>query len=369
MSTDPTRAGSRDDRAAAGGNATRMSDRRPAPGGPPQAADPAEAPKRPGRVRALWARPGVRVGLLVAVALGLAAFYLLYDVPGSLAFAARIRSLTIATMVIVAFAIGTSTVVFHTITQNRILTPSIMGFDSFYGLIVTSTVFLFGAAGLMRADSIVMWLIQVGVMVAFSVFLFTWMFAGKRRSIHLMLLVGIVLGTFFRSLTEWMQRMLDPMDFQIVTDQMFASLTRPNPMLLVFTAIIVLAGAVMLIPLMRKLDVLSLGAPMAIGLGVNHRRVVMTLFLVVSIMVAASTALVGPILFFGLIVANLAYSYAGSFRHVWTLPIAVLLGIICLLGGQIVIEQLLGFQGTLSMVIEFVGGLFFLYLVLRKGAR
>ncbi|MBP2436327.1 iron chelate uptake ABC transporter family permease subunit [Microbacterium amylolyticum] len=324
---------------------------------------------RPGRVRALWARPIVRIALLGVVILALAAFYLLHDVPGSLAFAVKIRSLTIAAMVIVAIAVGTSTVVFHTITQNRILTPSIMGFDSFYGLIVTLTVFLFGTAGFLRADSVMMWLIQVGVMVSFSVFLFTWLFTGKRRSIHLMLLVGLVLGTFFRSLTEWMQRMLDPVEFQIVTDQMFASLTRPNPTLLMFTAVIVLGGVVVLVPLLRTLDVLSLGEPVAVGLGVNHRRVVMTLFFVVSVMVAASTALVGPILFFGLIVANLAYSYAGTFRHEWTLPIAVLLGILCLLGGQVVIEQLLGFQGTLSMVIEFVGGIFFLFLVLRKGAR
>src|SRR5690606_29931696 len=186
--------------------------------------------------------------------------------------------------------------------------------------------------------------------------------------IHLMLLVGIVLGTFFRSFTEWMQRMLDPLDFQVVTDAMFASLTRPDPTLLAFTAVLVVAGCLVLVPLLAKLDVLTLGEPMAVGLGIDHRRLVMLLFLVVSVMVAASTALVGPILFFGLIVANLAYSYAGSFRHRWTLPSAVLLGMVCLLGGQIIIEQLLGWNGTLSTVIEFAGGLFFLYLVLRKGA-
>ena len=95
----------------------------------------------------------------------------------------------------------------------------------------------------------------------------------------------------------------------------------------------------------------------------------MTLFAGVSIMIAASTALVGPILFFGLIVANLAYTYAGTFRHAWTLPVAVLLGMVCLLGGQLVLERAFGHGGTLSTVIDFAGGLFFLYLVLRKGAR
>lgn len=321
-------------------------------------------------LRALWARPAVRLGVLIAVVAAVSVFYLVWGIPPSvLMLGLQIRGMSILSMIVVAAAVGISTVVFHTITQNRILTPSIMGFDSFFGLIVTLTVFAFGSVGFIRSDSYLMWAIQVLVMVGFSVFLFTWMFAGKRRSIHLMLLVGIVLGTFFRSFTEWMQRMLDPIDFQVVTDAMFASLTKPNPTLLLFTAILVAGGIAILLPMLRTLDVLTLGEPAAVGLGVNHRRSVMTLFLVVSVMIAASTALVGPIMFFGLIVANLAYSYAGSFRHQWTLPTAVLLGVLCLVGGQLVLEQVLDFGGTLSTIIEFVGGLFFLFLVLRKGAR
>lgn len=327
-------------------------------------AAPARSP-----IRNAWAKPQVRIGVLVVAVLVLAAVYLFTDIPGSLLFALKVRSLTVGAMLVIATAVGVSTVVFHTITQNRILTPSIMGFDAFYVLISTIIVFFFGSASFLGADKLTLWIVQVVVMVAFSVFLFTWLFGGKRRSIHLMLLVGIVLGTFFRGFTEWMQRMLDPLDFQILSDAMFASLTRPDPMLLAFTAILVALGAVAVIPLLRTLDVLTLGEPAAVGLGVNHRKTVMALFMVVSIMIAASTALAGPILFFGLIVANLAYAYAGTFRHVWTLPAAALIGIACLLLAQIVLEQIFGFGGSLSMVIEFAGGLFFLYLVLRKGAR
>lgn len=316
-----------------------------------------------------WRRPAVRLGLLAAVVVVLAGVYLLTDVPGSLGYALKIRSRTLAAMAVVAVAVAVSTVVFHTITQNRILTPSIMGFDAFYMLISTVIVYVSGASALLRADEVTLWLVQVLVMVAFSVLLFTWLFGGRRRSIHLMLLVGIVLGTFFRAFTEWMQRMLDPVDFQVLTDTMFASLTRPDRTLLVLTALLVGAACAVLVPLLPTLDVLSLGEPAAIGLGVNHRRVVMVVFGAVSVMVAASTALVGPILFFGLIVANLAYTYAGSFRHAWTVPTAALLGMLCLLGGQLILDRVFGFGASLSIIIELVGGLFFLYLVLRKGAR
>ncbi|MCZ2823077.1 MULTISPECIES: iron chelate uptake ABC transporter family permease subunit [unclassified Modestobacter] len=321
------------------------------------------------RLATAWASPLARLALLGAVVLALTAAYLFTDVPGSLAFALRIRGLTVLAMLVIATAVGVSTVVFHTITQNRILTPSIMGFDAFYVLISTLIVFSSGSAAFLAFDQLTLWLVQVVVMVAFSVLLFTWLFGGKRRSIHLMLLVGIVLGTFFRSSTEWMQRMLDPLDFQVLSDAMFASLTRPDETLLALTACLVALGCAVVVPLLRTLDVLTLGEPVAVGLGVDHKRVVMVLFVGVSVMIAASTALVGPILFFGLIVANLAYSYVGSFRHVWTLPAAVGIGMVCLLGGQLVLERLFGFGGALSMVIDFAGGLFFLYLVLRKGAR
>jgi iron complex transport system permease protein len=336
---------------------------------PTAAVAAAPAPPLRTRVAAAWRRPGVRLALLGAVVLALSAVYLFSDIPGSLSFALEIRSRTVLAMLVVSTAVGVSTVVFHTITQNRILTPSIMGFDAFYVLISTVVVFFSGSAAFLAFDQLTLWIIQVVVMVAFSVLLFTWLFGGRRRSIHLMLLVGIVLGTFFRSFTEWMQRMLDPLDFQVLSDAMFASLTRPDETLLALTAGFVVLGCAAIVPLRRTLDVLTLGEPAAVGLGVDHRRVVMVLFGSVSMMIAASTALVGPILFFGLIVANLAYSYAGSYRHVWTLPTAVLLGMVCLLGGQLVLERVFGYGGTLSTVIDFAGGLFFLYLVLRKGAR
>ena len=321
------------------------------------------------RAAAVWARPGIRLALLAAVVALFIALYLFTAVPGSLAFALKIRGVSVVAMIVVAVAVGVSTVVFHTITQNRILTPSIMGFDAFYMLISTVIVFMLGSTAFLRTDPVVLWVVQVVVMVAFSVFLFTWLFGGKRRSIHLMLLVGIVLGTFFRSFTEWMQRMLDPLDFQVLTDTSFASLTRPDETLLLLTGILVVLGSLAVVPLLNTLDVLTLGEPVAVGLGVNHKRVIMALFAIVSVMVAASTALVGPILFFGLIVANLAYSYAGTFRHRWTLPVAALLGVLCLVGGQLLLERVFAFGASLSIVIEFAGGLFFLYLVLRKGAR
>src|SRR5690606_33334650 len=80
----------------------------------------------------------------------------------------------------------------------------------------------------------------------------------------------------------------------------------------------------------RYLDVLSLGRDIVVNLGVAHGRVVLGIMAVVAIMVSVATVLVGPTLFFGLLIANLAYWITGTQRHRWTLPASVLAGIICL---------------------------------------
>src|SRR5690606_42117233 len=79
------------------------------------------------------------------------------------------------------------------------------------------------------------------------------------------------------------------------------------PILLMLSAVILGACCIASWLLLPKLDVLALGREHAIALGVNHRLMVSVTLLLVILMVALSTALVGPVSFFGLIVANLAY--------------------------------------------------------------
>lgn len=86
-------------------------------------------------------------------------------------------------------------------------------------------------------------------------------------------------------------------------------------------------------------------------------------------MVCVSTALVGPITFLGLIVAAVAYEIAGNGRHAYTMPMAGLLGVIVLVAGQTVLENLLGWNTVLSVVIEFVGGIAFIMLVIRSAKK
>lgn len=63
------------------------------------------------------------------------------------------------------------------------------------------------------------------------------------------------------------------------------------------------------------LDVLTLGKAQAINLGVDYDKSIRRLLLGVTLAIAVATAVVGPISFMGLIVANLSRQLLKTYRH------------------------------------------------------
>jgi len=307
--------------------------------------------------------------ILTAIAVGAIALFMTLNARGQWDFILSFRGTKVLTLVLVAYAIAVSTVLFQTISHNRILTPSIMGFDQLYILIQTSLVFTIGSAGLTALDPRLMFAINVGAMVVFSTALYRWLFSGSSRSLHLLVLVGIAFGVLFRSLSGFMQRIIDPNEFVVLQDRLFANFNTINSELLAVAIATILMASIVGWRLMHAFDVLALGRESAINLGVNHNRAVSIILVLVSVLVSVSTALVGPVAFFGLLVANLAYEIAGTHKHRFILPVAVLIAIICLVGGQLILERIFAFDTALSIVIEFVGGIVFLALLTRGAAR
>ncbi|WP_323015074.1 iron chelate uptake ABC transporter family permease subunit [Devosia sp.] len=323
----------------------------------------AEAPAR------AFSRPAIVLLVLLALALVSTGLFMTLGAKGSWSFVLSFRGKKLLSLVLVAYSVAVSTVLFQTVTNNRILTPSIMGFDALYVLLKTAVVFFLGIGALVAIDSQLQFLIEVVAMAGFSILLFRWLFLGEERSLHLLVLVGIVFGIFFRSLSQLMQRMLDPGAFNVLQDTLFASFATTDPTLLGISTLVVVLASAYGFRMMHTYDVLSLGRAQAINLGVDYRRTVMTILVLVAVLVSVSTALVGPVTFFGLLVATLAHSLVGNSRHRYVLPAAVLLAIICLVGGQTLLERVFAFDTALSIIIEFLGGIVFIALVLRRSAR
>ncbi len=110
-----------------------------------------------------------------------------------------------------------------------------------------------------------------------------------------------------------------------------------------------------------------MGRDVTTNLGLDHRREVMIVLFLVSVLMAVSTALIGPMTFLGFLVATLAYQFAGTHDHRYIFPVAVLTGFVILTGAYFVLKNIFYAQGAVSIIIEAVGGATFLIVILRKG--
>lgn len=306
------------------------------------------------------------LGLAVA-ALAAAAAFLAIGLKGNIAFVLELRLVKLAALVQVGVAIAISTVIFQTVTGNRILTPSIMGLDALYLFGQMLMVFLLGGVGYVTLDPQMKFGLEVLVLMALASALLLPMLK-SRLDMGLMLLAGVVFGVLFRSLHSLLARLIDPNEFSVVQSASFANFNAVRTDLLLFAAVVTVVAAVIAWRARHVLDIVSLGPDTATGLGVGWAGTVTGLLLLVSALVAVSTALVGPVAFFGLLVAALAERIVNTRRHAVLLPAAALAGVVVLVGGQTLFQHALGNATALGVVIEFVGGLVFL-LLLVLGSR
>lgn len=304
--------------------------------------------------------------ILAIIALFLALLYIFYDLTGNIDYILPRRILKVVAIIITGGAIAFATTVFMTITNNRILTPSIMGIDSLYLLTQTFIVFIFGFRSLVMVNSHINYVISVGVMVLFSLAFYRLLFRGEGNNIYFLLLIGMIMGTFFSSFTSFMQVLIDPNEFMVAQDKMFASINNVNTNLIYISIILMVLVVLYFIRYFKYLDVLALGRDHATNLGVPYHFVVKRLLIVVAILISIATALIGPIPFLGLLVVNIAYEFMKTYRHLYLILGSVLISIIALLGGQFIVEKIFTFETTLSVIINFIGGIYFIYLILKE---
>lgn len=307
-----------------------------------------------------------KTGVLAVLALTLIGLFLFFKLGDNWDYVLPKRTIKALAIVLTGASIAFATTVFQTITNNRILTPSILGLDSLYMLIQTIVIFVFGSKTLMMMNSNVDFLVSVGLMVVFSGLLFKLIFKGENQNIYFLLLIGIIFGTFFGSMSTFMQVLIDPAEFMIVQDKMFASFNHVNTKLLLMGGVLLLLVTLYFLRFIKYLDVLSLGREQAINLGVNYDYVVKRLLFIVAVLISISTALVGPITFLGLLVVNVTYQFLKTYRHSYLIAGSVLISIIALVGGQLIVERIFTFSTTLSVIINFVGGVYFIYLLLKE---
>ena len=269
-------------------------------------------------------------------------------------------------MIIVAFAIGGASIVFQSIINNTIVTPCLLGMNSLYTLIHTAVVFFLGSGSIFVVQANLSFGLDLILMGVIATLIYSYLFKKTKHNVLYVLLSGTIMTTFFSSIQTTLTRIMDPNEYDTLLSSLVASFSNINTSIIVFSVLLMAAIIFGLRKELALLDVITLGKDQAINLGVDYDRTIRRLLLGVTLFIAIATAMVGPISFLGLIIANLPREFFKTYRHTTLIIGSFLIGIIILVGGQIVVERVYNYGIPISVFITVGGGIYFLYLLLRQ---
>lgn len=284
-------------------------------------------------------------------------------------YSLSLRSTNVVVILLVAFLIGSASLVFQSIINNTIVTPCLLGMNSLYTLVHTSVVFFLGASSILVVNSNLSFAVDLLIMSVVATFLYGFIFKKTKYNVLYVLLIGTVLTSFFSSIQNTLVRAMDPNAYDSLLTTLVANFKNVNKSVIVFSMILIVLIVLALQKELKTLDVLTLGRDQAINLGVDYDRTIKKLLLGVVLFISIATALVGPISFLGLIVANLSRQLFKTYKHSQLIIGSALIGAILLLFGQLIVEHVFNYAIPISVFITVGGGIYFLYLLLtqRKG--
>ncbi|MGN0319494.1 MAG: iron chelate uptake ABC transporter family permease subunit [Lachnospira sp.] len=309
-----------------------------------------------------------RLVILALVAIAAMAAYMCIGVKFHnerlLRFAFRIRYPKLIAMVITAFTIGGASIVFQSVINNTIVTPCLLGMNSLYTLVHTLVVFFLGSGSIFIINANLGFALDLVVMGVVATVVYGYLFKLTKHNVLYVLLIGTVLTSFFSSIQSTLTRIMDPNEYDTLLTSLVASFSNINSDIILLSVILIGVIIVVFRKELAVLNVLTLGKNQAINLGVDYDRCVRRLLLAVTLCISVATAMVGPISFLGLIIANLSRQMLKTYRHMELILGSALLGMIGLIGGQLIVERVFVYAIPVSVFITVGGGIYFLYLLL-----
>ncbi len=278
----------------------------------------------------------------------------------------QLRAKKVLIFLLVGVSSSISTLAFQCIVNSRFLTPGILGMESFYRLIQTLLYFFgfrFIQTTLLPATQFLL-VVAIMVLSFWALSRFSWQ--NISYDLHSVLLIGMVIGMLFSSISTFFQVLMDPNEYDRLQMKLFPTFQNVNTLVLILAILLVVPIFISLWNNRKTLEVLRMGTEQAVNLGIDTNKQIKKVLLQIVILSAVSAALVGPMMFLGFTTANLAYLLFRTYRMDVLFLATSLLGFIALLMGQFMVEQVFQFQTNASIIIEWFGGILFFVLLWKE---
>ena len=309
-----------------------------------------------------------KIIILLTLVIGVCAAYLFihshHENPKLFRYILSLRIPTLVVMMIAAFSISSASLIFQSIINNRIVTPCLLGMNAMYTLVHTAVIFVVGSGSILATNANLSFTVDLIVMSVVATFVYSFMFEKTGNNVLYVLLIGTVLASLFGSIQSTMIRVMDPNEYDALLTTLVADFNNINVEVIYFSLILLVALTIFLWKDLKLLDVITLGKAQAINLGVDYDRTVRRLLLGVVLCIAVATAMVGPISFLGLIIANLARQLLKTHKHNHLILGSALMGMLAIIAGQFVSQHIFSYAVPISTFITIGGGVYFLYLLL-----
>lgn len=277
-------------------------------------------------------------------------------------------AVSILAIVISAALTAVVSLVFQTITESRILTPGMLGFDSVF-FAAQSTLLFFSNhwswLGDWFSNVYLNFAVTTAAMIAVSMLMYGVMLRKDKNNIVFLLLFGMILSNIVQSFTNYIQVLLNPQQFQQLQAATTVSLANMNEKIVLFVTPIALVLIGCLVRKSREYDVMMLGETQAKSLGIAYTRNVNLSLFLISLGMAVATALAGSLTFLGLLAVNIARELLKTHRHAVLFAGSALISILFLLLGQGIVE-LIRLSVPVSVLINLVGGIYMIVLILKE---
>lgn len=306
-----------------------------------------------------------KFGAMLCATVGLATAFVLIGSGLDMDYVIPQRLLRLVAIVCGGICVATTSIIFQTLVGNRILTPSVMGYEAVYLLWQVMLLFIFGTQGLLWLGFTAQFFICIFLMLFYSWALHHCLLSRTHKDIFQLLLFGLVLTMVLGTVTQFIQLKISPGEFSVFQGLSYASFNRVQPEILIYALITVVLVLWRVRRTLAVLDVMRLGRDQAMSLGVDHHHYVKFYLALIAVLVAISTSLIGPTAFMGVFIANIAYVFAKTYQHKFTLVIGSMVAIAIFLMAQILVEHVFNYKTTVSILINLVCGLYFLVLMVR----
>ncbi|WP_137872742.1 iron ABC transporter permease [Rhodococcus sp. Q] len=186
-----------------------------------------------------------------------------------------------------------------------------------------------------------------------------------RTEVVTLVLTGVAINAFAGGLIAFFTFVADPAARDQIVFWQLGSLNGATWQAVAVVTPMAVLGIAATMLIAHRLDLLALGESAAAHLGVNVERLRQIAVLIVALLVSASVAFTGIILFVGLVVPHLMRMIVGP-GHRILIPASVLCGAIVLLAADLGARTLVpNADLPLGMLTSLIGGPFFFWMLRR----